>query len=70
MKNAAHIGLNFITDGTAPLNAYDKNGLKIVIHVAKNKPREDVKVMVVSTISTKTNPIKNFVFQAAVPKVC
>lgn len=70
MKNAAHIGLNFITDGTAPLNAYDKNGLKIVIHVAKNKPREDVKVMVVSTISTNTNPIKNFVFQAAVPKVC
>eukprot|EP00105_Crassostrea_gigas_P019805 XP_011438416.1 PREDICTED: ADP-ribosylation factor-binding protein GGA1 isoform X1 [Crassostrea gigas] len=56
-------------DGTAPLNAYDKNGLKIVIHVAKNKPREDVKVMVVSTISTNTNPIKNFVFQAAVPKV-
>lgn len=70
MKNAAHIVLNFITDGTAPLNAYDKNGLKIVIHVAKNKPREDVKVMVVSTISTNTNPIKNFVFQAAVPKVC
>lgn len=25
--------------------------------------------MVVSTISTNTNPIKNFVFQAAVPKV-
>lgn len=70
MKNAAHITLNFITDGTAPLDAYDKNGLKIVIHVAKNKPREDVKVMVVSTISTNTNPIKNFVFQAAVPKVC
>lgn len=61
---------NFISDGAAPLNAYDKNGLKIVIHIAKNKPREDVKVMVVSTISTNTNPIKNFVFQAAVPKVC
>nr|XP_022319091.1 ADP-ribosylation factor-binding protein GGA1-like isoform X3 [Crassostrea virginica] len=56
-------------DGTAPLNAYDKNGLKIVIHVAKNKPRENVTVMVVSTISTNTNPVKNFVFQAAVPKV-
>lgn len=54
----------------APLNAYDKNGLKIVIHIAKNKPREDVTVMVVSTISTNTNPVKNFVFQAAVPKVC
>lgn len=60
---------NLGTDGTAPLNAYDKNGLKIVIHVAKNKPRENVTVMVVSTISTNTNPVKNFVFQAAVPKV-
>ncbi|XP_048758956.2 ADP-ribosylation factor-binding protein GGA1-like isoform X2 [Ostrea edulis] len=56
-------------DSMAPLNAYDKNGLKIVIHIAKNKPREDVTVMVVSTISTNTNPVKNFVFQAAVPKV-
>ncbi|KAJ8319036.1 hypothetical protein KUTeg_004127 [Tegillarca granosa] len=26
----------------SPVNAYDKNGLKIVIHVAKDKPREDV----------------------------
>ncbi|XP_061196347.1 ADP-ribosylation factor-binding protein GGA1-like [Saccostrea echinata] len=56
-------------ESTAPVNAYDKNGLKIVIHLAKNKPREDVTVMVVSTISTNTNPVKNFVFQAAVPKV-
>ena len=40
-----------------------------MIHFAKDRPREDVIVMVVSTISTNTNPVKNFVFQAAVPKV-
>jgi len=53
-----------------PINAYDKNGLKIVIHVGKNKPREDVHVMVVSIMSTNTSPVKTFAFQAAVPKVC
>ncbi|XP_069123670.1 ADP-ribosylation factor-binding protein GGA1-like isoform X2 [Argopecten irradians] len=52
-----------------PVNAYDKNGLKMVIHCAKDRPREDVSVMVVSVISTNTNPVKNFSFQAAVPKV-
>ncbi|XP_033755626.1 ADP-ribosylation factor-binding protein GGA1-like [Pecten maximus] len=52
-----------------PVNAYDRNGLKMVIHCAKDRPREDVSVMVVSVISTNTNPVKNFSFQAAVPKV-
>jgi ADP-ribosylation factor-binding protein GGA len=42
-----------------PINAYDKNGLKIVIHVGKNKPREDVHVMVVSIMSTNTSPSLN-----------
>ncbi|OWF37796.1 ADP-ribosylation factor-binding protein GGA1-like [Mizuhopecten yessoensis] len=53
----------------APVNAYDKNGLKMVIHCGKDRPRDDVSVMVVSVISTNTNPVKNFSFQAAVPKV-
>ena len=51
------------------MTAYDKNGLKILIHVAKDRPREDVSVMVVSVMSTNTSPVKGFVFQAAVPKV-
>lgn len=56
--------------GTAPpVSAYDKNGLKVLIHVAKDRPREDVIVMVVSVLSTNTSPVKAFVFQAAVPKV-
>jgi hypothetical protein len=57
--------------GTAPpVNAYDKNGLKALIMVAKDRPRDDVVVMVVSVLSTNTSPVKAFIFQAAVPKVC
>ncbi|XP_046362673.1 ADP-ribosylation factor-binding protein GGA1-like isoform X2 [Haliotis rufescens] len=52
-----------------PVTAYDKNSVKTVIHFATDKPRSDVLVMVLSTLSTNTSPIKKFVFQAAVPKV-
>ncbi|XP_064594749.1 ADP-ribosylation factor-binding protein GGA1-like isoform X2 [Liolophura sinensis] len=50
------------------LNAYDKNGIKIVFHFAKGRPREDVTVVVVSVMSTAASPIKTLTFQAAVPK--
>lgn len=53
----------------APKIAYDKNNLKIVLHFGKDRPRPDVQVMVVSVMSSCNTPIKNFVFQAAVPKV-
>ena len=52
-----------------PVVAYDKNGVKILLHFGKDRPRPDVQVMAVSTMSTNTSPIKNFSFQAAVPKV-
>lgn len=54
---------------TPPVNAYDKNGLKVMITVAKDRPRDDVLVMVISVLSTNTSPVKAFVFQAAVPKI-
>ncbi|XP_013380934.1 ADP-ribosylation factor-binding protein GGA1-like [Lingula anatina] len=53
---------------TSPLNAYDKNGLKIIIHFGKDRPRADVMVMVVSVMSTNTSAVKALSFQAAVPK--
>ncbi|XP_052234636.1 ADP-ribosylation factor-binding protein GGA1-like isoform X2 [Dreissena polymorpha] len=63
------VPLESIVPGTSsPVSAYDKNGVKVLILVTKNKPREDVTVMVVSVISTNTSSIKAFVFQAAVPK--
>jgi len=52
-----------------PVVAYDKNGIKILFHFGKDRPRRDVQVMAVSMMSTNTSPIKNFSFQAAVPKV-
>ena len=56
--------------GTAtPLTVYEKNDLKVVIHFGKDNPRPDVLVMVLTTLSTNSEPVKNFMFQAAVPKV-
>ena len=52
-----------------PLNMYDKNGMKIVIHFAKDTPRDDVLVMVVSIMSVNESPVTKCTFQAAVPKV-
>ena len=53
----------------APIIAYEKNNLKIVFHFGKDRPRPDVQVIAITTMSTCTSPIKNFNFQAAVPKV-
>lgn len=52
-----------------PLSVYEKDSVKLVIHFAQNKPRDDVDVMVISITSTKDVPIKSVIFQAAVPKV-
>ena len=41
-----------------------------MLHIAKDTPRDDVMVSVLSAMSTNTQPIKKFTFQAAVPKVC
>ncbi|XP_033117970.1 ADP-ribosylation factor-binding protein GGA1-like [Anneissia japonica] len=53
---------------TPPLTVYEKNNVKTVFHFAKDSPRPDIQVLVVSTMSTNTSPIKGVVFQAAVPK--
>ena len=58
-----------VAEDVTPVTAYDKNGLKTVIYFSSNRPRPDVLVMVLSTLSTNTKPVKNFMFQAAVPKV-
>ena len=53
----------------APVIAYDKSGIRILLHYGRDRPRPDVEVMALSTMSTNTCPITNFSFQAAVPKV-
>lgn len=59
----------YATGSEQPVSAYDKNNVKVVFHIGKDRPRPDVMVMVVSTMSTNTSPVKKFQFQAAVPKV-
>ncbi|KAM7295964.1 ADP-ribosylation factor-binding protein GGA2 [Ixodes scapularis] len=51
-----------------PLTLHDLNGVKVIVHFAKNQPQPHVSVMVVSTMSTNTSSVKKVLFQAAVPK--
>jgi len=52
-----------------PIVAYDKNSIKIIFHVGKDRPRPDVAVVAISVMSTNSTSVKAFTFQAAVPKV-
>ncbi|MGH0128114.1 UNVERIFIED_CONTAM: hypothetical protein FKN15_033214 [Acipenser sinensis] len=56
--------------GILPVTAYDKNGFRVMLHFARDPPagRADVLVTVLSMLSTSPLPIRNIVFQAAVPK--
>lgn len=47
----------------------EKNGISVVLHFAKDKPRDDVHVIVVTTLSKNTSALSNYHFQAVVPKV-
>ncbi|XP_068063475.1 ADP-ribosylation factor-binding protein GGA2 [Anomalospiza imberbis] len=53
-----------------PLTVYDRNGFKAMLHFCRDPApgRADVLVMVLSMLSTSAHPIKDIVFQAAVPK--
>ncbi|GFY50130.1 ADP-ribosylation factor-binding protein GGA1 [Trichonephila inaurata madagascariensis] len=63
------VPLESVQPGTMPpMNLHEKNGLSVVIHFGKDSPRPDITVMVVSTMSKNSSPVKNVSFQAAVPK--
>ncbi|KAM8879282.1 ADP-ribosylation factor-binding protein GGA3a isoform 2-T2 [Spinachia spinachia] len=53
-----------------PVTAYDKNGVRVLLHFATDCPvgRPDVLVMVASMLNTAPQPVRNIVLQAAVPK--
>lgn len=53
------------------MTAYDKNGVRVLLHFAANSPagRPDVLLMVASMLSTAPLPVKDIMLQAAVPKV-
>ncbi|XP_071361719.1 ADP-ribosylation factor-binding protein GGA3a isoform X2 [Trachinotus anak] len=53
-----------------PVTAYDKNGVRVLLHFATECPpgRPDVLVIVASTLNTAPQPVRSVVLQAAVPK--
>uniref|UniRef100_A0A5F8GSK4 Golgi associated, gamma adaptin ear containing, ARF binding protein 1 n=1 Tax=Monodelphis domestica TaxID=13616 RepID=A0A5F8GSK4_MONDO len=54
-----------------PVTVYDQHGFRVLFHFARDPlpSRPDVLVVVVSMLSTAPKPIRNIVFQSAVPKV-
>lgn len=53
-----------------PTTAFEEEeGLTVVLHFCKDKPRSDVNVIVISTTSKSSSPIEDYKFQAVVPKV-
>ncbi|KAK5865928.1 hypothetical protein PBY51_020158 [Eleginops maclovinus] len=53
-----------------PVTAYDKSGVRVLLHFATDCPagRPDVLVMVASMLNTAPLPLRNIALQAAVPK--
>ena len=41
-----------------------------MLHFARDNPRKDVFVVVITTMSKNLKPLTNYLFQAVVPKVC
>ncbi|XP_029445957.1 ADP-ribosylation factor-binding protein GGA1 isoform X2 [Rhinatrema bivittatum] len=54
-----------------PVTVYDQNSFRVLFHFARDSPpgRPDILVVVISMISTAPQPVKNIIFQSAVPKV-
>lgn len=67
-----HIDLDSIQPSTEPpLTILDEDkGLKIMLNFAKDRPRDDVLVAVISTINYGSQPVNNFQFEASVSKPC
>lgn len=53
-----------------PMTAFEeKDGLTVVLHFCKDKPRADVNVVVISTTSRSGSPIDDYKLQCVVPRV-
>uniref|UniRef100_A0AAR2LWH9 Golgi associated, gamma adaptin ear containing, ARF binding protein 3b n=1 Tax=Pygocentrus nattereri TaxID=42514 RepID=A0AAR2LWH9_PYGNA len=65
------IEIDILSSGKAlPVTAYDKDGVRVLLHFATDCPpgRPDVLVIVVSMLNTAPLPVQNIMLQAAVPK--
>lgn len=63
--------LYVFTGKEGPVTAYDKDGVRVLLHFATDHPpgRPDVLVILVSMLNTAPLLVRNVVLQAAVPKV-
>ncbi|XP_065280608.1 ADP-ribosylation factor-binding protein GGA1 isoform X3 [Dermacentor albipictus] len=69
MLNNLFVPLEQIQPGSqAPLNLHEQNGVRAVVHIARNRPQEHVSVLVVSITSQSSLPVRRIAFHAAVPK--
>lgn len=67
-----HVTLDNVQPSTlSPLTVYEEEeGVTVVLHFCKDKPRPDVNVIVVSTTSKNILAVDNYEFRCAVPKGC
>lgn len=65
------IDINTIQPGTEPPRTIldEPGGLKVVLHFAKDCPRENVSVIVITTMNQNSLPLSNYKFDASVTKV-
>ncbi|XP_038675582.1 ADP-ribosylation factor-binding protein GGA1-like isoform X1 [Scyliorhinus canicula] len=71
LKNV-YVPLESIKASTVPpVTVFDKDGFRVLFNFAKVPPpgRPDLLVVVITLLSSAPTPIKNIMFQAAVPKV-
>ncbi|XP_023672347.1 ADP-ribosylation factor-binding protein GGA1-like isoform X1 [Paramormyrops kingsleyae] len=54
----------------APVTVHDKDGIRVMLHLARDSPpgRPDVIVMVISMLNTSPHAVRDVIFLAAVPK--
>lgn len=51
-----------------PLSLHERNGVRAVVHFARNRPHEHVSVLVASITSQGSLPVRALSFEASVPK--
>ncbi|XP_077489754.1 ADP-ribosylation factor-binding protein Gga [Amblyomma americanum] len=69
LLNGLFVSLDQIQPGSQPpLSLHDENGVRAVVHIARNRPQEHVSVLVASITSQSSLPVRHIAFQAAVPK--
>jgi hypothetical protein len=63
MPRASHAGAE------PPVTAFDKDGIRILIHTASNPPSADTTALMLTYMNQNAAPVPQFEFLAAVPKV-